>query len=103
MLPKFGPERPLLYKKPKNFNARILPDTSIQLLDFALRNKKPGVYLLPQDNMPCIVPDSGKTVNIPNAWRGPKTVPFKGNPPHIPNPAQKWTPTPISNTDSNAK
>ena len=47
--------------------------------------KKPGVYALPQDNMPCIVPDSTKSVKIHNAWKGSLQVPFKGGPPRIPN------------------
>lgn len=49
------------------------------------RAKKPGIYRLPQDGMPCIVPDSTQTVRIPNLWRGSKQGPFKGTPPRIPN------------------
>jgi len=48
-------------------------------------NGKPGVYSLPQDNMPCIVPDSTKTVRVPNAWKGPIKPPYKSKPPRIPN------------------
>lgn len=102
-LPKFRPERPLIYQLPKELNATILPDSTINLRDFALRNKKPGVYRLPQDNMPCIVPDSSKTVRIPNAWKGQKRIPYQSNPPRIPNSSPKWVPTPIANTDNNAK
>ena len=46
---------------------------------------KPGVYSLPQDNMPCIVPDSTKTVRVPNAWKGSRKLPYKSKPPRIPN------------------
>lgn len=102
-LPKFKPERPLIYRYPKEWKATILPDSTIHLRDFALRNKKPGVYRLPQDNMPCIVPDSSKSIRIPNAWKGPKRIPYQSNPPRIPNPGSKWVPTPIANTDSNTK
>lgn len=47
--------------------------------------RKPGVYRLPQDGMPCIVPDSTKTVAMPNLWRGKKEIPYRGNPPRMPN------------------
>ena len=53
-----------------------------------LVNPKPGVHRLPQDNMPCIVPDPRATVAIPNLWKGEKKVPFKGWSPRIPNPAK---------------
>jgi len=52
------------------------------------QNKKPGIYRLPQDNMPCIVPDPTATVAIPNAWKGGVRVPFKTKPPAIPNPGK---------------
>jgi hypothetical protein len=68
-----------------------------------LNGKKPGVYPLPQDNMPCIVPDSTKTVRIPNAWKGPKRIPYQSNPPRIPNPTKPWVPFPIANTSSAAR
>lgn len=48
-------------------------------------NGKPGVYSLPQDNMPCIVPDSTKTVRIPNAWKGLAKPPYRSKPPRMPN------------------
>ena len=37
-----------------------------------LSGKQPGVYTLPQDGMPCIVPDTKDIVAIPNAF--PKKV-----------------------------
>ncbi len=74
----------------------------LQNLDL-LKRKKPGVYRLPQDNMPCIVPDSTKTVQIPNAWKGPLRVPYKSNPPRIPNPSRQWVPYPIKEAETNAK
>ncbi len=44
--------------------------------------RKPGIYALPQDRMPCIVPDTGSMVAIPNAFPT-VSVPFK--PATIPN------------------
>ena len=49
------------------------------------KQKATGIVTLPQDNMPCIVPDSTKTVRIPNAWRSKKGVPYRPNPPRMPN------------------
>ena len=44
--------------------------------------KKPGVYSLKMDNMPCIVPDTKEIAEIPNFWRDKITVPFNSR---IPN------------------
>lgn len=33
-----------------------------------LANRKGNIALLPQDNMPCIVPDTSTVGKIPNAW-----------------------------------
>lgn len=52
-----------------------------------LINPKPGVHRLPQDNMPCIVPDTKNIAAMPNAWKGAVKVPYRSNPPQIPNPA----------------
>ncbi len=41
-----------------------------------LNYKKPGVYALPQDGMPCIVPYTDDIVAIPNAMPQKKAVPF---------------------------
>jgi hypothetical protein len=43
-----------------------------------------GIYQLPLDKMPCVVPDSGASVAIPNAWQGAVVIPFNSR---IPNPA----------------
>jgi hypothetical protein len=53
-----------------------------------LKHNKPGVYALPQDNMPCIVPDTKDIAAIPNAWLRP-SVPFRSA---IPNPGLKEKP-----------
>ncbi|TCJ13323.1 hypothetical protein EPD60_13105 [Flaviaesturariibacter flavus] len=48
---------------------------------------EPGVYNLPVDGMPCVVPDTAAVAKMPNAWPNPK-VPFtEGN--RIPNPLDK--------------
>ena len=61
-------------------------DSNIVLNNLSLfSHRKPGVYLLPQDNMPCIVPDGAKTVHMPNAWKAPLRVPYRSNQPKIPN------------------
>jgi hypothetical protein len=44
----------------------------------------PGIYRLPQDNMPCIVPDTKDITAMPNLWPS-VTIPFKGG--KMPNPA----------------
>lgn len=56
--------------------------------EWVLKTHKPGVYALPQDNMPCLVPDIKDIAAIPNAWPRPK-VPFKSA---IPNPGLKEKP-----------
>lgn len=49
-----------------------------------LRTPAPGIYQLPIDRMPCIVPDTRSIAPIPNIWKSPMVIPYKGN---IPNPA----------------
>ena len=84
-------------------NWKVQKDTNDVLRHLGFLEGKPGVYRLPQDNMPCIVPDSSKTVKIPNAWKGPKRIPYRSNPPRIPNIAKPWVPTPITNTTTASK
>ena len=81
-----------------------IKDSNIVLNNLAfLKGRKPGVYRLPQDNMPCIVPDTTKTVRMPNAWKGPLRVPYRSNAPRIPNPTKQWVPVPMTNSNANAK
>jgi hypothetical protein len=68
---------------PVNDTARTLQNSSV-----FLSNSTPGVHRLPLDGMPCIVPDTKEIAAIRNAFKGKVTVPFTGNPPHIPNPYQ---------------
>jgi hypothetical protein len=81
----------------------VRKDTARQLSNFALL-LKPGVHHLPQDNMPCLVPDPNATVAIPNAWRGETKVPYTGKPPRIPNAAKPLAPPrPLIITPPDAK
>jgi len=51
-----------------------------------LANKHGNVALLPQDHMPCIVPDTNAIASMPNAW-GEITNPYRATDHAIPNPA----------------
>jgi hypothetical protein len=51
-------------------------------------NLKPDVHRLPQDGMPCVVPDTKDIAAIPNVFKRKLSIPFTGNPPRIPNPYQ---------------
>lgn len=66
-------------------------DTAKQLSmpELLLTHPKPGVHRLPQDNMPCIIPDLNASVAMPNAWKGAVKNPFQGSPPLMPDPSQR--------------
>jgi len=92
----FKTDIPKLMKEPelrKRFNNRvqfqrpIYKDSLIKDLKSFLSSEKrgPGVYFLPQDNMPCLVPDTKDIAMIPNGWPSVQ-VPFKSA---IPNPGLK--------------
>jgi len=51
-----------------------------------LANKQGNVVVLPQDHMPCIVPNTNGISKMPNAWSLP-TAPFVPQAGAIPNPA----------------
>lgn len=53
--------------------------------DVTLSSIKNSIISLPQDNMPCVVPDSARCANIPNAWSNLR-VPFRSPYHPIPNP-----------------
>jgi len=88
-------KNPQLKDTLKNFkgnNTDILPK---QMRDYLQRkkaqnnllaNNQGNVVLLPQDKMPCIVPDTSGLAKIPNAW-GATTVPYVPQFHPIPNPA----------------
>lgn len=77
--------------KPQGFSVgAVRPDTAKQLSDLAELWAKPapGAYRLPQDNMPCLVPNPNATAPMPNAWQGESKLPFTAKPPRMPNPAK---------------
>ena len=83
------------YQLRKQFNSRVQFERPIykdslikELKDFYSRKKNPGVYHLPQDNMPCFVPDTKEIAAIPNAWPDVQ-VPFQSK---MPNPGLKNKP-----------
>jgi hypothetical protein len=77
------------YKMDQGRSGVALSDSNMLRYNLGfLKGKKPGVYRLPQDNMPCIVPDSSKTVKIRNVWKGPLRIPYRSKPPRIPNPSK---------------
>lgn len=73
----------------KRFNSRvqfqrpIYKDSLIKVFkDFYSMKQAPGIHYLPQDNMPCLVPDTKDMAAIPNAW------------PHVQLPFQSAIPNP---------
>jgi hypothetical protein len=68
----------------------LLLDTfQLRNKSFTLPGKKPGVYPLRQDRMPCIVPDTNALVAIPNAF-GKPVLPFRTEIPNAsPEPLEK--------------
>lgn len=81
------PGTSLQFKNGK-YIVKPLNDSSIVISGLSLpQNKKPGVYRLQQDGMPCIVPDTKDIAAMPNAFKGEIKVPFVAKPPHIPNAA----------------
>lgn len=76
-LPKYIPKT-----KPFSPQDLLLRNDTINFQQkFSLGKVQPGIYFLPQDNMPCKVPDTNEIATIPNP--SPITIPFKS---HIPNP-----------------
>jgi hypothetical protein len=67
---RMGPSHPLLKLEPlREQQERLVPE-------------KPGVYALPQDGMPCIVPDTNGIAAIPNA--APRLYPYRKDMPTAP-------------------
>lgn len=66
---------------------QIGKDSLIKLLNgYTIAKGSPaGVYQLPIDNMPCVVPDTKTITAMPNAWKGGITIPFSTR---IPNPGK---------------
>jgi hypothetical protein len=75
------------YKNPQVYKYDAFRhDTTLQLRMFPpVGNQvQRGVYQLPLDKMPCVVPDVRASIAIPNAWGGAVVIPFYSR---IPNPA----------------
>ncbi len=86
--------RPGVLKPFRNniFLEKIHQDTLIKKFQAPLVGKKiePGIYYMPQDNMPCLVPDVRDLAAIPNGWPNVQ-LPFKSG---IPNPGLPQQPLP---------
>ncbi|HEX7846791.1 MAG TPA: hypothetical protein VF476_13400 [Chitinophagaceae bacterium] len=74
--PNYSPENPLLKTKP--FVLPLQHPEQQAVLSHMLPNGN-AVYILPQDNMPCVVPNISLQNGIPNAWQG-KTEETMPNP-----------------------
>ena len=72
---RMGPSHPLLKLEAPHKPERLVPS-------------EPGVYALPQDNMPCVVPDTNGIAAMPNA--APLLYPYRKDMPT--RPYQKRTP-----------
>ena len=64
------------FRGDSNFHLKMFP--------LGANQRPPGIYRLPIDRMPCVVPDLRASVAIPNAWKGPVMIPFHSQ---IPNPS----------------
>lgn len=83
------------YQRRQRFNSRlqfqrpIYKDSLIKdVKNFYSKDHHPGIYYLPQDHMPCLVPDTRDIAVIPNGWSDIR-VPFQSD---IPNPGLKNQP-----------
>lgn len=81
----FDIEKHLKLHKPTNFYP-VIPQTFISIPAFAAKVHQELFYSLPQDNMPCIVPDMNQ-FNMP-VVTGKSAIPSSpASPGAIPNPA----------------
>lgn len=55
-------------------------------LQTPLANKQGNIIYLPQDHMPCLIPNTNGIAAMPNAWGG-SSVPYRPQYHPIPNPA----------------
>jgi hypothetical protein len=85
----------------KTIKPRIITPSAMQQFDLLIKSavKIPSggyIRMLPQDNMPCIVPDMTQ-FNMPNAWTGKLKTAGAGS---IPNPGYQ---PPLALKDDNKK
>jgi hypothetical protein len=80
-------------------------DISKKFFEGNLRQEQTKIIALPQDHMPCVIPDTKSIAAIPNAWSN-VTIPYRPDFHPIPNPAlppvsfsfsitDHWKPTPV--------
>jgi hypothetical protein len=76
---------------------RFLPRAmDLNMLGLKAMQRKPGVYAMPQDGMPCIVPDTNDIAAMPNAAKAIPVPPANRMPNAAPNrrplpPAKEWS------------
>ena len=66
----------------KDQNILSLKPKTYDLKKSEILSRQPGVYSLPQDGMPCIVPDTNGIAAMPNAFPN-VSVPFKTTMPNV--------------------
>jgi hypothetical protein len=60
-------------------------DINKKFFEGNLKQAQTKIIALPQDNMPCVIPDTKSIAVIPNAW-GKVTIPYRPDFHPIPNP-----------------
>jgi hypothetical protein len=66
----FQPDIDKMVSKSKFRDLLNIETIDVKAAPFELgKNPEPGVYSLPQDNMPCIVPDTKELAAMPNAFK----------------------------------
>jgi len=82
-------QSPLFKSEVDTVKPRLLPRTlDLNMLGSKAVKLRPGVYSLPQDGMPCIVPDTDGIVAMPNAAKA-SAVPPENRMPNAYTPAPK--------------
>jgi len=79
-------QSPFAKVKKDTAKPRLLPRTlNLNMLGSKVIKRKPGVYTLPQDGMPCIVPDTNSIAAMPNAAKAISVPPANRMPNAAPN------------------
>lgn len=93
------PKKVIVTQRPGIYTTPLSPqqtDSLIKQFKTGMVKVGSGIRYLPQDGMPCLVPDTKDIVAIPNAW--PKVeVPFASK---IPNPALPNRPSIVPKNDT---
>ena len=77
------PSRPLVV-----IPERLVTQVPDQILPGG-KSPTPGIYRLPQDGMPCLVPETDHIAVMPNAWKNPEGKSYKAPEGSIPNPGYR--------------